>query len=146
MRFTRIGDLDVVTRTTGPTHHFLGIVLTSGPGPESPVMERVSISHPEPRIEPFDRENTIYREVVEAVRDANKRFGAHYSLARLRYCADDPPSANVYHRLAQALVERAVSREREDAAALPLNERTLDQLADESFLEYERREAGDVSA
>jgi len=111
MRFTKVGDLDVVTRITGPTHHLLGIALSPTSCPEAPIVERVSLDHPQAEGEPFDPESDLCREVVTAVQDANDRMGTHLGVARIRYCADDPPVAGVYHRLAQALVERVISEQ-----------------------------------
>ena len=44
MRFTKVGDLAVVTQITGPTHHLLGMALTDALVAESPILERVSLS------------------------------------------------------------------------------------------------------
>jgi hypothetical protein len=110
MRFTRIGDLEVVTRITGPTHHFLGIALAPVPSAETPILERVSLDHPQAEVEPPDPENELCREVLETVRDINDRLGTQFGVTRIRYCSDDPPVPGIYRRLTQALVfERVIS-------------------------------------
>jgi hypothetical protein len=107
MRFTKVDDLDVVTRITGPTHHLLGVAFAPVSTPVSPILERVSLDRPRAEVEPFDPERGVCREVLAGVREANERLGTHFGVARIRYCADDPPVPGVYHRLAQALVEHA---------------------------------------
>jgi hypothetical protein len=109
MRFTKVGDLDVVTRITGPTHHLLGMALTDAPFAGSPILERVSFACPEAEVESFDPGRDLCREVLEGIRDANDRLGTHFGVMKVRYCADDPPIPGVYHRLAQALIEHVVS-------------------------------------
>src|SRR5262245_2730564 len=111
MRFTKIGDLDVVTQITGPTHHFLGIAFSPVPAPEPPILERVSLDHPLPEVETFDPENDLCREVLEAVREVNDRLGTLLGVTRIRYCADDPPVVGMYRHLAQALVEHEISQQ-----------------------------------
>jgi hypothetical protein len=105
MQFTKIGDLDILIRVTGPTHHLLGLVLSPGHGPEAPILERVSLDHPDPERERFDPERDVCREVLAGVQDANNRLGTHFVVTKIRYCADDPPVAGIYRRLAEALVE-----------------------------------------
>jgi hypothetical protein len=111
MWFTKIGDLDVVTRITGPTHHLLGIAFSPVPRLETPILERVSLDHPLPEVETFGSENDFCREVLEAVRETNDRLGIHFGVTRIRYCADDPPVVGMYRRLAQALVEHLISQQ-----------------------------------
>ena len=110
MQFTRIGDLDIVTRISGPTHHFLGIALAPVPGPETPILERVSLDHPLAEVEPSDPEYELCREVLETVREINDRLGTHFGVKRIRYCTDDPPVPGIYRRLTQALVEQVISQ------------------------------------
>lgn len=109
MRFTKIGDLEVVTRITGPTHHLLGMALTPTSIPATPILERVSLARPQAEVEPFDPERDLRREVLAGVQEANDRLGTHFRVTRIRYCADDPPLAGVYHRLAEALVEHVIA-------------------------------------
>jgi hypothetical protein len=108
VQFTRVGDLDIVTRITGPTHHFLGIAFSPVPNPEMPVLERVSLDHPLPEVETFDPTNDLCREVLEALHESNDRLGTQLGVKRIRYCADDPPGVGVYRRLVQALIEHVI--------------------------------------
>jgi hypothetical protein len=124
MRFAKVDDLEVVTRITGPTHHLLGMVLAPASIPGTPILERVSLAHPEAEAEPFDPERDLCREVLTAVRETNDRLGTHYGVARIRYCADDPPLPGVYHRLARALVEHVISEQGRDALLQPSFQQT----------------------
>jgi hypothetical protein len=119
MQFTKVGELDIVTRVTGPTHHFLGMVLAPGSTPETPILERVSIDRPQAELEPFDPAREICREVLTAVQDANDRLGTRFGVVRIRYCVDDPPVAGIYGRLAHALVEHAFSEQEQEATLQP---------------------------
>jgi hypothetical protein len=119
MRFTKVGDLEVVTRITGPTHHLLGMVLEPTSTPDTPILERVSIAHPQVEVEPFDPESALCREVLAGVEEANDRLDTHFGVTRIRYCADDPPVPGVYHRLAQALVEHVKSQPGRGASLQP---------------------------
>jgi len=109
MRFSKVGDLEVVTRVTGPTHPSLGIAFSPTVCSEDPIVERVSLDHPQAEAEPFDPERDLCREVMTAVREANDRMGCHFCVTRIRYCADDPPIAGVYYRLAQDLIEHVMT-------------------------------------
>jgi hypothetical protein len=124
MRFTKVGELEIVTRVTGPTHHLLGIVLAPASSPETPILERVSIDRPQAEVEPFDPERDICREILTAVKDANDRLGTHFGVTRIRYCADDPRVAGIYGRLAQALVEHVLSEQEQQARLQPSFEET----------------------
>jgi hypothetical protein len=130
MRFTKVGDLEVVTQITGPTHHLLGMVLEPASTPDTPILERVSIAHPRAEVEPFDPESALCREVLAGVQEANDRLGTHFGVTRIRYCADDLSVPGVYHRLAQALVEHVDSRLGRGALLQPAFEQS-DRLADQ---------------
>lgn len=118
MQFTKLGDLEIVTRITGPHHHFLGLELSSGRAPGAPVLERVSGGAAEAEVEAFDLRDRLCREVVDGVAEANRDLGTRYRVIRIRYCAADPPIPGVYSRLARALVEHVV-QERKSSAAKP---------------------------
>jgi hypothetical protein len=111
MQFFKHGDFNFVTLCTGPTHHLLGLVLSPLIRSEMPIVERVSFDHPEPEVEPFDPENNLCRDVLAGVQDANARWGTHFGVTAVRYCADDPPVAGIYRRLAQALIEHLISEQ-----------------------------------
>jgi len=115
MRFTKLGDMQAVTRITGPHHHFLGIQFSPGPTTALPVLERVSCDSIEAASEAFDSPKTLCREVVNGVSEANNRLGTHYAVSKIRYCADDLLIPGVYRQLAQALVEH-VAQEKENPA------------------------------
>ena len=115
MRFTKLGDMQAVTRITGPHHHFLGIQFSPCPTTALPVLERVSCDSIAAESEAFDSQNILCREVADGVSEANNRLGTHYTLSKIRYCADDLLIPGVYRQLAQALVEH-VAQEKENLA------------------------------
>jgi hypothetical protein len=116
MRFTKVDNLEVVTRITGPTHHLLGMALTPASIPDTPIVEKVSLARPQAEVEPFDPERDLCREVLAGVQKANDRLGTHFAVTRIRYCADDPPIPGVYHRLAEALVEHVIAEPGREAS------------------------------
>ncbi len=107
--------MQAVTRITGPHHHFLGIQFSPCPTTALPVLERVSCDSIEAEIGAFDSHNTLWREVVDGVSEANDRLGTHYAVSKIRYCADDLLIPGVYRQLAQVLVEH-VAQESEGSA------------------------------
>ncbi len=111
MQFTRIGDLDVVTRITGPHHNYLGIQFTPDIATAAPVLERISGDGSS--IEPLtpDAGDAIWQEIVDGVSEGNRQLGTSYSIRRARICAGDPISKGVYGQLAHALLEHAVERD-----------------------------------
>jgi hypothetical protein len=125
LKFTKLEELEMVTRINGPHHHFLGIQLSQVPAPCMTVMERVSLENPEPEIEEFDSQKGLYRDVMNGVSEANERLGTHFEVIKIRYCVDDPPIPGIYHRLAQALVEH-VTQENQSVAAKPYKQKPLE--------------------
>ncbi|AMV37513.1 hypothetical protein [Planctomyces sp. SH-PL62] len=103
MRFSRIDGLDVVTRITGPIHHFLGIEFGRGLAREARV-ERVDSegAHHDVEVAGSTPPDSVRREVARA----NKRLGSKLGARVIRYCTDDPAIPGVYERLAEALAER----------------------------------------
>ena len=116
MQFTKIGDLDVVTRISGPNHHFLGVGLSTREAPSTPVLERVALEIDDVTVEPSDAPNDLRREVMEAVSEANRRLGTDFKVTKIRYCADDASVPGIYGRLARYLVEH-VAREQDASGA-----------------------------
>jgi hypothetical protein len=107
-----------VTRISGPYHHFLGIGLSQVPVLCTTVLERVSLENPEPKIEEYDSQQGLYREVMNGVSEANERLGTHFGVIKIRYCVDDLPIPGIYHRLAQALAEHVFPENASDATKL----------------------------
>lgn len=107
MRFSRIDGLDVVTRITGPIHHFLGIEFGRGLAREARV-ERVDSegTHHEVAVAGSTPPDVVRREVARGVLHANKRLGSKLSVRVIRYCTDDPVVPGIYEKLAEALSER----------------------------------------
>lgn len=145
MRFAKVQGLDVVTRITGPTHHYLGIEFSKSlKADRLPVVERLSRDQGEPTLEIVDSDSNLCREVMLGVASANERLGTRLGIVRIRYLAEDSNVPEIYRQLAQALVEHVVER-RGPALALDgatqLDDEAIDRSADESFLEYDRCEA-----
>jgi hypothetical protein len=137
MQFTKLGDLEVVTRITGPHHHILGIELSPYPAPSSPILERVSFDRPEAELEAFDPQSGLCREVVDGVSEANDRLGTRFEVTKIRYCSDDVPIPGIYGRLAQALVEHVV-QEQEGFAAKPSRVKFQEILKQLASIEIDR--------
>ncbi len=88
MRFSKVQNLDVVTRIIGPTHNFLGIEFSEYPGEgRMPVLERWR-SHDEPKLEIVDPHSDLCREVMDGVATENDRLGTHVGVVRIR-CGPD---------------------------------------------------------
>src|SRR5438874_1912442 len=111
MHFSTIGPLQVVTRTTGPTHHFLGLELSRGGSAPRPILESVSCSSPEVREERFDPSRPVCREVLEGLDEVNLQRDVPFRLKRLRYCPDDQPIGGVYRLMTQALLTHLTREE-----------------------------------
>lgn len=134
MTFSKNGDFDVVIRITGPHHHHLGLVLRIGRGPAPIEVEDLT---PGPGDGPVEsaRIGQLRSEVSHGINSANERLGTNCRASRIRFCSTDRSLKDVYRILAERLVEH-VERAR-DAEG----EETINRIADESFLEYDRREA-----
>jgi len=125
MRFTRIGDLEVVTRITGPTHNFLGLAFSTDAEPSTPILERVELESSKATIEPVDVGEDIRREVVEAVSEANQRLGTHFTVTKIRYCEDDTPVPGIHGQLAGSLVEHVAREQKNLGAGMPRSNDSL---------------------
>jgi hypothetical protein len=137
MQFTKHGDLYVVTRITGPTHHMLGLVLSPVSPSGTPIVECVSFDHSQSEVEPFDPESALCRDVLTAVQDANTRWGTNFFVTKIRYCADDPPLSGIYGFLAKALVEHLLT---EQAASIPMNFEQSDDQSDQILSSVSHRD------
>ena len=85
MQFTKLGDLDVVTRITGPHHHFLGIQFSPWLA-TTPVLEVVSRDGNAIELVAPGPGEACYREVVDGVSEANDRLGTNYSVQNPFLC------------------------------------------------------------
>ena len=111
MQFTRIGELDVVTRITGPHHNYLGIQFTPDPPTAVPVLERISDDGSSIERLTLDPGDALWQEILDGVSEGNHQLGTNYSIRRVRICAGDPIRMGVYGQLAHALLEHAVQRD-----------------------------------
>jgi len=112
MRFTRIGELDVVTRIIGPHHHFLAIQFLPSLAEDPPVLERVSEDGTSVSPMAGEAREALCREVLGGVAEANNRLGTNLGVGRIRVCGDDPRIPGVYGQLAEALVGHVVEQPR----------------------------------
>jgi hypothetical protein len=128
MQFNRVGDYEVITRITGPHHHFLGLRLAPGGGASlawstnvlasemhcrAPLVEAVSLSGEVRRTEVRDDFKRIVDEVTQGLCAANAHLGTDYEVAAVRYCDADPPVPGIYADLAEQLVEHLARADHE---------------------------------
>ena len=112
MQFTKIGDLHIVTRVSGPQHLFLSVALSTTGAPAALVLERGDLETGAVTIETADARSDRRREVLEAVSEANRRLGTEFKVTKVRYCSDDAALPGIYGRLARTLMQH-VARERD---------------------------------
>jgi hypothetical protein len=144
MQFTRLGNFAVVTRVTGPTHHYLGLRLSQGVDQGVPEVEELASSSPNDTIGPMPDQAQVVEEVLVGLDNANGRLGTDYKVKAIRYRSSDPVIKGVYTLLTESLVDHIDQSNREaDGDAPPLDDETLAQIADQSFQEYDVREAAD---
>lgn len=125
MRFTRIGEFEVVTRIIGPHHHFLGLALSTDAEPAAPIPERVALGNSEVVVEPTGVGDELRREVIEAVSEANRGLGTHFTVMKIRYCEDDAPVPGIHGRLAGALVEHVAQEQKNLEVKTPRSDDSL---------------------
>jgi len=115
MNFSKNGEFDVITRVTGPHHHYLGLVLRTDSGTALAEAEDLS---PSPVNAPVDwaRVEQLRSEVSRGVGSANERLGTSYQASGIRFCSSDPPLKDVYRILTEELVQH-VARSRDDNGA-----------------------------
>lgn len=150
MRFSKSGDFEIVTRITGPIHHYLGLRFSSEPRHPGPIVEVLSLDRGASDAPALSDQRRIVDEVVRGVGAANRRLGTHYEVAGIRYCVDDSWRDGDYIALSETLVEHVARRDQArsepDWEGGTLDESTLTRLADEMFLEYDAREAADAES
>ncbi len=104
MNFSRSGEFDVVTRITGPHHHYLALKLQTD---VDTAFVDVESFLPDGLIGPAEpsRADEVCSEVAGGINAANERLAAHYRASRIRFGASDPPLKDVYRAMAEQLVE-----------------------------------------
>ncbi len=144
MRFTRFGDFEVVTRITGPTHHYLGLRLFQDADQGIPEVEELALSSPTDPEGPRPDPAQVVEEVLGGLEAANGRLGTNYKVKAIRYCSSDPVIKGAYTLLTESLVDHLdQSHRRAVGDSPPLDDEALAQIADQSFQEYDVREAAD---
>ena len=113
MRFHRVGDYEVVTRITGPDHHFLGLRLTSTPGPPALMVEAIEMAPDAPYPLKIVESDRIIEEVNRGLDRANARLGTDFHLSGIRYCSSDRFVEGIYAEMAETLVEHVAWSDRE---------------------------------
>lgn len=116
MQFQQVGNLHRISRTTGPTHHFLELELDeSGSEP----LEVEAMAHPSDIGKRPLEEREVVRFVLSGYLDAARSRDALPPIRRIRYVATDSPPESVYEDLARALVEHFFSpKEMSDSGRL----------------------------
>jgi len=89
MIFSRNGEFDVVTRVTGPHHHYLGLVLRTDRVTALAEIEDLSAS-PETGSVYLARVEQLRSEVSRGVAASNEQLGMNYQASRIRFCSVDP--------------------------------------------------------
>ena len=116
MRFHRVDEFDVVTRITGPDHHFLGLKFTLNPEAGEPVVEVVALTQDERPAATKEDSRRIVMAVDRGLHEANTRLGTDYHLGGIRYCSSDRFVEGIYAEMAEKLVEHVVWAHREAPA------------------------------
>jgi hypothetical protein len=123
MRFGRHDECDVVTRISGPLHHYLGLRLVQdqGAGQIDPILEDLSsATKPLPVPLPPTAVDLVIT-VRKALQAANERLGTRYAVERILFCSSDQYLKNVYRELTESLVEH-VSRKQHRLTHEPAEE------------------------
>jgi hypothetical protein len=116
MRFSKSGELDVVTRITGPHHHYLALQLDPDGDPSFVDVECIWPEGLIGSVEPT-RAAEIRLEVSLGIDAANKRLATRFRVIRIRIGASDPPVKDVYRSMAERLVEHVRGLQGQIAAA-----------------------------
>lgn len=103
MHFSRHGEFLSASRTTGPHHNRLELILSDA-SPQPPLFEFLPPAG-ECTHAPLDRDG-IVAAVMEGIALANARLGSRYAVTTIRVPANDTPPEVVYGSLALAIVER----------------------------------------
>jgi hypothetical protein len=119
--FSRNGEFDVVTRVTGPHHHYLGLVLRSDRGTALAEVEDLSAS-PETGSVDLARVERLRSEVSRGIAAANEQLGTNYQASRIRFCSADPSLKDVYRTLAKHLVQHVARSRDGDGGGLETSE------------------------
>jgi hypothetical protein len=128
MRFSRRGDYEVVTRISGPLHHYLGLRLVrdrDNSGAASLIVEDLSPAVEGDRHGEMPGREDLTSEVLAALDAANARLGTHYGVVGIHYCSSDPDRKNVYRELAEKLIEHVDLRDRAVAAPVYRDETSV---------------------
>jgi hypothetical protein len=116
MTFSKSGELDVVTRITGPHHHYLALQLETDGDPSYADVECIWPEGLVGSVEP-PRADEVRLEVSLGIDAANKRLATRFSAIRIRFGASDSPVKDVYRSMAERLVEHVRGLQGQIAAA-----------------------------
>lgn len=106
MQFLRIGEFLAASRTTGPRHNLLQLLLTTEPV-ANPVCERLP-----PRggcVHLPLREELVVAAVLEGILEANQELGTSYAAVHIRYVENDTRPEEIYGVLALLIVRHLVA-------------------------------------
>ena len=104
MKFSKNGPFDVVTRISGPHHHYLGVVLEIDRARSAVDVEGCTVDGSTAPVEPTCADE-LRSEVSSGINAANRRLGTRFGVSRIRYCLADPAVSGVYRAMAEHLVE-----------------------------------------
>lgn len=103
MRFRFDGEMFKGTHITGPTHNYLGLVVSTSPLDDWPLVEINSHSNESRRLEMPEVRGWI----IEGVRRANEALGANHGIARAEFVISDSHYPEIYKALAEKIVRIA---------------------------------------
>ncbi len=114
MRFHKVDGYEIVTRISGPDHHYLGLRFAEDAGPSSVEFTLEAVPLPGETRSREDRALTlkIAEEVHHGLNEANSRLGTDYELTGIRYCSSDRYVEGIYAELAGKVVEHVARSER----------------------------------
>jgi hypothetical protein len=104
MNYSKSGEFDVVTRITGPHHHYLALQMQTDAEPSYVAVECYLADGLIGPAEPT-RESEIRSEVSSGIDAANLRLATRFRASRIRFVASDPPLKGVYRIMSEGLVE-----------------------------------------
>ena len=105
MRFRFDGEMFKGTHITGPTHNYLGLVVSASPSDDWPLVE--INSHPN---EPRRLEMREVRAwIAEGLRNANQTLGTRYGIARAEFVISDSHYPEIYRALTEKIIRLAHS-------------------------------------
>jgi hypothetical protein len=100
------GQVYKVARVTGPTHNFLGLVLSLNSTPTVPRVETMAVEALDVTAATIPKDEVV-RQVLKGVAEANEEYGTQFRVDVIQYVPTDSRDDLVYMSLAKAIIEEA---------------------------------------